>query len=134
MGLLNLFVKDSEIQALKKEIDTLREDKKKKKEELEELKLKKRLEQEEITHMQRINEEKNDQDVKRRKIELEKDYAEKITKFRDEQRQLLVDSLQEFHTKMEERFNSELGNLKDVYQALMARLPNVNLTLEKRLK
>ena len=134
MGLLSFFVKDSEINSLRKQVDELIDQKQKYKVEIEELKLKKRLENEEIKHMVRINEERMEQEVTSKKIELEKKYHEDISKFKEQQRQELVLSLKEFHSKIENRFNSELENLKETYKAIMARLPNVNLTLEKRLK
>ncbi len=126
MGFLRMMVRGSEVDALVKEIDGLREDKKKLTDELETLKLKKRLEQEEITHMQRINEERMKIEVEQKKSELERKQAEQITAFKETQRQELVASLKEFHTKIEQRFGSELANLKEVYSLLMQRLPNVN--------
>lgn len=133
MGLLSAMVKGKEVNSLINQIEALRDDKRKLKEELEDLKLKKRLEQEEITHMTRINEERMKQEVESEKIALKKQATEDMATFKEEQRLLLIESLKQFHTKMEERFNSELGNLKEVYSALMARLPNVNLTLTKKM-
>ena len=119
---------------LREENKDLRSAKRKLTEEIEDLKLKKRLEQEEIKHLQRLNEERMAQDVESKKIELEKKYHMDISDFKEEQRKELVESLKEFHGKIEKRFSSELSNLKEVYSLLMARLPNVNLTLEKKLK
>ena len=101
---------------------------------LEELKLKKRLEQEEIKHMVQIQKEKNKQEVDSEKIKIEKKYQEDISKFKEEQRVTLVASLTKFHEKIEKRFDGELGNLKEVYVALMSKLPNVNFELTKKLK
>lgn len=134
MGLLNLFVRNVEIDDLKMQIKGLKTEKHKLNEELENLKLKKRLEQEEIKHMTRINEERMKQELETEKIELNKKYTRDIADFKEEQRKELVASLKEFHTKIEARFGDELKNLKEVYGLLMQRLPNVNLTLEKRLK
>jgi len=134
MGLLSVMLRGKEVDSLLKQVDVLREDKKKLNEELENLKLKKRLEQEEIKHLTRINEEKNKMEVEQEKLKLSRDYASQISAFKEEQRLQLIESLTKFHEKIESRFNTELGNLKEIYQALMNRLPNVNLTLEKRLK
>jgi hypothetical protein len=134
MGLLGALMRGKEVDSLVKQVEKLLDEKKALKTELEELKLKKRLEQEEIKHMVKINEERMKQEVENEKVTLAKNNAEDIAKFREEQRQELVKSLTAFHEKMEGRFNTELGNLKEIYQALMSRLPNVNLTLEKRLK
>lgn len=133
MGLFSWMVRSAEVDEAAKRILSVEAERKKLREELEELKLKKRLEQEEITHMTRLNEERMKQEVESQKIELIKKYNEDITKFKEEQRIILIDSLKEFHTKMESRFNSELENLKETYKAIMERLPNVNLTLTKRL-
>jgi len=128
------FVRDKEYRALQSSVEVLVKEKQTLKTELEELKLKKRLEQEEIKHMTKINEERKDAEVEKTKIELEKKHNERINKFREEQTAALLQLTKELHGKLEGRFNVELGNLKEIYQALMARLPNVNLTLEKRLK
>jgi len=128
------FVRNKEYSVLRKSVEQLVKDKQELKEQLEDLKLKKRLEQEEIRHMTKINEERLKQEVENEKITLAKQYNEKINKFREEQTADLLKLTKELHGKLEGRFNVELGNLKEIYQALMARLPNVNLTLEKRLK
>ena len=127
------FVRDKEYNVLKKSVETLIGEKRDLKEQLEDLKLKKRLEQEEIKHMTKINEERLKQEIENEKIKIEKKYHQDISKFKEEQRVELVNSLKEFHTKMEDRFNSELTNLKETYKAIMERLPNVNLTLTKKL-
>lgn len=126
-------VADTKLESYRREVSKLLDEKNKLKEELEELKLKKRLEQEEIKHMVRIEKEKNEMELSKRKLQLEQEKATEITKLRDEQRVIVVKSLEDFHTKLEGRFNTELGNLKELYQALMSRLPNVTLALEKKL-
>jgi hypothetical protein len=134
MSIASLLFRQKDVKELVKQVESLLDERRKLKDELEDLKLKKRLEQEEIKHMVRLNEERMKQEVEQEKIKLTKKYHEDIAKFKEEQRIQLVESLKEFHTKIENRFNSELENLKETYKAIMARLPNVNLTLEKRLK
>ena len=129
-----LFIKQTDVNELQAEYEKTVKALRVTKEELEDLKLKKRLEQEEIKHMVKINEERKDSEVAKKQIELEKKYNEQINKFREEQTAALLQLTKELHGKLEGRFNVELGNLKEIYQALMARLPNVNLTLEKRLR
>ena len=128
------FVNDRTVARYKKEVDKLLEERNKLRETVEELKLKKRLEQEEIVHMTRINEERMKQEIEAEKVALNKKYHEDISKFKEEQRVELVGSLKGFHEKIERRFGDELKNLKEVYGLLMQRLPNVNLTLEKKLR
>lgn len=118
---------------LEKELDRLREDKKKLVEEIETLKLQKRLEAEEIKHNMRLNEEANKNEVEREKIKLQEQYAKDISKFKEEQRVELVNSLKEFHGKIEQRFDAELKNLKDIYNMLTDKLPNVNFAFTKDL-
>ena len=103
------------------------------KEELEDLKLKKRLEQEEITHLQRINESKLKMELDAEKQKLARETQEKITDFRKQQTEELLTLHKTLFQKLEERMNTEVGNLKEIYTALMARLPNVNLTLTKKV-
>jgi len=129
-----LFIKQTDVNELQAEYEKTVKALRVTKEELEDLKLKKRLEQEEIKHMVRINEERKDSEVAKKQIELEKKYTEDLNKFREEQTATLLQLTKELHSKLEGRFNVEIGNLKEIYQALMARLPNVNLALEKRLK
>lgn len=126
-------VVQDEMEEIRQEIKELRKSKKALEEQLEELKLKKRLEEEEIRHMIKINEERLKQEIEGKKLELEKQKAQDITKLRDEQRIQITESLKEFHTKIEARFGDELKNLKEVYGLLMQRLPNVNLTLTKKV-
>lgn len=135
MGLwAKLFVKETDVAELQEEYEKTIKALRATKEELEELKLKKRLEAEEIKHMVRINEEKLKSEVETEKIAILKKYNEDIATFKEEQRKQLVASLTEFHSKIESRFNDELKNLKEVYGLLMQRLPNVNLTLTKKLQ
>jgi hypothetical protein len=128
------FVDKKELTVLRNSVENLIKEKQSLKTEIEELKLKKRLEGEEIRHMTRINEERMKAELENEKVALEKKKAEEISKFKEEQRQELVESLRKFHDKMESRFSSELANLKEVYTLLMQRLPNVNVELTKRIK
>lgn len=102
-------------------------------EELEEIKLKKRLEAEEIKHMSRINEERLKAEVEAEKLEVKKNYQDNINAFKEEQRQQLVDSLKQFHTKMEQRFNSELNSFKEMHKVIIDRLPNINYEISRHV-
>lgn len=115
------------------EINSLKQERRKLKEEIEDLKLQKRLEAEEIKHNLRLSEEASKNELEREKIKVQEQYARDITKFKDEQRIQLVDSLKEFHNKIEQRFDAELKNLKDIYNMLTDKLPNVNFAFTKDL-
>lgn len=133
MSLMSLFIKKTDVAELQGEYEKTLKALRATREELEELKLKKRLEAEEIKHMVRINEEKNRQELDNEKIKLQKEFAEMVTQLKDQNRRELEESLKAFHGKMESRFSEELKNLKEVYGLLMQRLPNVNLTLTKKV-
>jgi hypothetical protein len=133
MSFMNLWIKKSEVEDLQGDYKAKCVALRAVKEELEDLKLKKRLEAEEIKHMVRINEEKNKQELESEKIKIIKESQEEMAKFKEEQRVILVESLKDFHGKIEKRFGDELTNLKEIYGLLMSRLPNVNLSLTKKL-
>lgn len=133
MSFMSMFIRKSEVSELQSEYEKTLKALRATKEELEDLKLKKRLEAEEIKHMVRINEEKNKQELESEKVRLIKEYQESISQFKEQQRVQLVESLKDFHGKIEKRFGDELSNLKEVYGLLMQRLPNVNLSLTKKL-
>lgn len=133
MGLMSLFIKKTDIAELQSEYEKTLKALRATKEELEDVKLKKRLEAEEIKHMQRINEEKMKIELENEKTRLNKEFAENIAKFKEEQRQELVNSLKDFHKKMEDRFCNELVNMKEIYNMLTEKLPNVNYNIEKKI-
>ena len=133
MSLMSIFIKKADVAELQGEYEKTLKALRATKEELEDVKLKKRLEAEEIKHMVRINEEKNKQELDNEKIKLQREFAEMVTQLKDQNRRELEESLKTFHGKMESRFSEELKNLKEVYGLLMQRLPNVNLTLTKKV-
>jgi hypothetical protein len=115
------------------QVEKLKDEKMELKEEIETLKLKKRLEEEEIKHNMRLAEEAGKNEIEREKIKIQEQYSRDISKFKEEQRVAMVDSLKEFHSKIEERFDKELGNLKEIYNMLTEKLPNVNFAFTKDL-
>jgi len=127
------YVESEEIKDLRISVKAMIKEKREVNEELEELKLKKRLEQEEIKHLTKLHKEKMESDLDKHKIKMEREKMEQLNKFKEEQRQQLVDSLTKFHEKMEEKFSSELANLKDVLALLMKGLPNVNMEITKHI-
>ena len=126
-------VEKAELTDLRSQIDGLVKDKRVLKETVEDLKLKKRLEQEEIAHLQKINEEKLHAQLDRKELKLEQDFQKKINQIEEESMKKVVNSLREFHDKMEGKFDSELKNMKDVLALLMKGLPNVNMEITKHI-
>ena len=115
------------------ELTELKKAKRSLQEEVETLKLQKRLEAEEIKHNMRLVEESSKNELEREKIKVQEQYSRDITKFKEEQRVELVNSLKDFHAKIEQRFDNELKNLKDIYNMLTDKLPNVNFAFTKDL-
>lgn len=139
-SLLKKEMAQDEVDALKRfvsesagEINTLKQEKRKLVEEVETLKLTKRLEGEEIKHNTRLVEEAAKNELEREKIKIQEQYAKDISAFKEQQRLELVASLKEFHEKIEKRFDAELKNLKDIYNMLTDKLPNVNFAFTKDL-
>ena len=132
-GLKQKVIED-EMEEIRDEIKSLRREKKVLEESLEELKLQKRLEVEEIKHLTKINNERMKQEVESKKIDLEKIYHSDISKFKEEQRVQLVESLKDFHVKIERQFKDELQSMKEMFKMLSERLPNVNYEITKELK
>lgn len=124
----------TEVKKLNKEIAIMYKEKRALKEELEDLKLKKRMEAEEIKHLMKLDKERSESSLEKRKIELEKQYAEKISAFREEQRAELTQSLTKFHGKMEAQFKSELDGFKEVLGIMQKAMPNVNYNIERKIK
>lgn len=91
------------------------------------------MESEEIKHNTRLVEEASKNELEREKIRLQEQYAKDISTFKEQQRVELVNSLKEFHEKIEKRFDAELKNLKDIYNMLTDKLPNVNFAFTKDL-
>jgi len=126
-------VEKSELKDLRGQVDKLVKEKREVREELEELKLKKRLEQEEIAHLVKINEERLKSELERKELQLEQSYTKKINDMEEASMRKVVDSLSEFHGKMEKQFSSELKNMKEVLGLLMKGLPNVNMEITKHI-
>lgn len=136
--------KDKDKESLLIEIEALRKEKRAAKEEVEELKFKKRLEQEEIVHLQKINEAKLKQELDTEKTRILKEKNDEMLNFKKQQMdklaeigyaqsQEIVKMNIDLHEKMEKRFNTELGNLKEIYQELMKRLPTINMAITKKM-
>lgn len=125
--------KAAQIKELNETIKSLRKQKLQLEENVESMKFKKRLEQEEVVHINKLERERMKQELDNEKAAIAKKYAEDISTFKEEQRKQLIESLTQFHTKIESRFSEELKNLKEVYGLLMEKLPNVNFAISKHI-
>lgn len=91
--------------------------------EVEDLKIKKKTSEEDIKHMVRMKEEKNDLEYQKRLVKIEKEKADAIAKVKDE-----------YRDKMETRLENETKNIKDMYNEILQRLPNINVELNGGVK
>ena len=55
-----------------------------------------------------------------------------LLKLEEKQTHDILEMNKALHEKMETRFNTELGNLKEIYQELMKRLPTITMAITKR--
>lgn len=104
------------IQELKAEIRILKEEK-------EDLEFKKRMEEKEIEHLVKMKEEKM-------LIEIEKEKAKLDSEFRAKTMSLQSD----YHDKVIKTIEESRKEARDLYTAIMDRLPNVNMEIKKESK
>jgi hypothetical protein len=115
---------------LEKEIETLKQEKKrllqealdtidatrKLKEELEDLKLHKKMELQEVEHMVKMAKEKNAIEYERKVAEVEKKKQEEMS------------ALQKGY------YEKQMADLKTITEAILKRLPDVTMAIEKKIK
>lgn len=112
---LSVELKDLEIRK-EKDIERI-------KSELASLQSKKKIEEEEIKHLIKMKEEKLLLDISRKDVELQKVYT---------QREMDLQNI--YHDKVLATIEESRRESKDLYAQIMARLPNVNLEINKELK
>lgn len=118
MSIFGKSKKVEELERLKAEIETLRDEKQKAKEELAQVKHEKKMEEEDIKHMVRLKEER---------LEVEKDKA--MAKMERERDEAIAKVKDEYRDKMEQRLQEEVKGIKAMYSEVLARLPNVTAKL-----
>ena len=125
-----------------KEMDQLvieREELRKKVRELKDEKMtlesQKKMEIEEIKHLNRLAQEKRDIELEREKEKLKREYAEKHEKLMLDGKDKLMEQFVAFHngtTKLLEQHNNDMREVTtSVYKDIIARLPNVNVTMKR---
>jgi hypothetical protein len=103
---------------LSKSIADLKKEKTDLTDKVEKLKLDAKIADEDIKHMVKMKEEKLDLEHQKKVVALEKEKADAIAKVKDE-----------YRNKMEERLIKEGENIKEMYEAILQRLPDVNVML-----
>lgn len=114
-----MFKSKKKVKELELEIEQLQESVRKAKDELAETKHKKKMEDEDIKHMVKMSKEANVIEFQKKTMELEKDKQDAIATVKDE-----------YRDKMEERLQTEVTNIKEMYGQILERLPNVNARLK----
>lgn len=105
--------------SLEGKIDQLHEDVRKAKEELSETKHQRKMEDEDIKHMVKMSKEKGEIELKKKVMDCEQEKQEAIATVKDE-----------YRDKMEERLQTEVDNIKEMYGQILERLPNVTARLK----
>ena len=123
---IKIGIEKAELDNLKKsvrdmgeEIKGLRTEKRKLFDELEELKVKKVMEEREIKHLVKLKEEKLEIDNQKKVLELDKQYSDKTMELQ-----------KSYHEKQIDDINQARKEMKEVYEKIMERLPNINAQLE----
>lgn len=129
-------LKDSELKELRDQKDTLRRtveslqaEKSGLKEELAELTLKKKIEDEDIKHMVKIKLDENQMSHDKRMGELEIEFAKKEAKAALEKNEAIGAVKDEYRDKVEKQLKEEGAKMQDMYNQVLSRLPNVNVSL-----
>jgi len=126
----------------KKEMDQLvieREELRKKVRELKDEKMtlesQKKMEIEEIKHLNRLAQEKRDIELEREKLKVQREYNDKVeilTKMAQEESK---DQMKTYHASVVETLQKHNTDMREVttsvYKDIIARLPNVNVTMKR---
>ena len=106
-----------------RECITLRNERNYLKDQVEDLKLKRKIEEEDIKHMMKIKDESLELQFKRKEMDNERSKEQAIAKVKDD-----------YRDKVEASLNKRGDELKSMYGEILARLPNVNLELSKKMR
>jgi hypothetical protein len=101
------------IEELNKEIDILKTN-------IKDLELKKRLEEEEIKHLVKMKEEKQAIEIQKKEIDLAKAFQQKEMELQSK-----------YHDKIITTIEESRKESRDLYTAIMDRLPNVNVEMKR---
>ena len=104
---------------LKKEIRCLKEEKETLEIEVKSLNSRKKIDEEELKALIKLKEDKMGLDFKRKEMDLAKEHQQK-------QHNLQV----RYNEKLQERLETEVENIKEMYGEVLKRLPDVNVRLK----
>lgn len=106
---------------LSDELTKLKEEKSNIKAELAELKQQKELEKMKIEHLVKMREEKNAIELEKAKIQMQSEFQEKTMELQKENHQSAVSF-----------FETGKKEMKELYEKIMDRLPNVNMAIKQK--
>ena len=108
--------KKTEIETLQEDYDTSRELIYKLKEEIADLKIEKKVTEEDIKHMVRLREERIAVENEREALKRDREKETAIAKIKDD-----------YRNKMEQRLQTEVERIKEMYSEILQRLPKVSV-------
>lgn len=100
------------LKTLNEEIDKLKKD-------IKELELQKTMDEREVKQLVKIKQDNQEVEYKKKAIDLEKDYQKKE-----------MDLQKDYHKKVMNQVDDARKEMKEVYNSIMERLPNLNASLE----
>lgn len=91
------------------------------KSQIRELEHKKQLEERELQHLVKMKEEKIAIETEKKHLDLQQEYDKKV-----------MEMQKDYHERVLALLQKEHGQMKEVYEQIMARLPNVNMAITRR--
>ena len=117
---MGFFGEPKESREYKSEIATLRETIEKLEKDIRELELKKQMDEREVKQLVKIKLENSELEYQKKTVELQGDFNKKEMGLQSD-----------YHNKQLKDLNVARTEMKEVYSAIMKRLPNVNLEITK---
>jgi hypothetical protein len=107
---------------LKSEVKQLKSERRRLKDELADIKAKHRIEEAQTKHLVKMREEQLNLELQKKVIEAESEKEQRIAAVKDE-----------YRDKMEKQLSKEAQNIKEMYNQILERLPNINAKLKGEL-
>ena len=114
----DVLARAAKVDAMEKELDGLRDERRKLKDEVEDLKSKRKVEDEQLKHLLKIKEEKMDLEYQKKEAALESRKQDEIAKVKDQ-----------YRDKLETELRTRGTELKEMYGQILARLPDVSMAI-----
>ena len=135
MGLFSKSKTEKEIEELQAERDNLRKVVRGLKDDVLEQESKKKMEIEEIKHLNRLAQEKRDIELEREKTKLQVEYNKKYENLFIDTAVAAEKRMKEYHEKIVSTLETHNKDMREVttsvYKDIIARLPNVNVTMKR---